>query len=64
MPSEIPSAAVYTTVPVGYGGLIYDILNIGNIIVLEVLPQTNFTSHGAMTFTVLSRNLTSAAAIR
>jgi hypothetical protein len=39
-----PSAAAYATVPVGYGGLIYDILNIGNIIALQVLPQTNMTS--------------------
>ena len=52
MPREIPSAAAYTTVPVGYGGLIYDILNIGNIIALEVLPSTNFTTPGAMTSTV------------
>jgi hypothetical protein len=43
-----PSAAAYATVPVGYGGLIYDILNIGNIIALQVLPQqTNATSTDA-----------------
>ncbi|HEU4446278.1 MAG TPA: hypothetical protein VFR94_16520 [Nitrososphaeraceae archaeon] len=40
-----PSAAAYATVPVGYGGLIYDILNIGNIVALQVLPQqANTTS--------------------
>ncbi|HEX2472680.1 MAG TPA: hypothetical protein VHJ59_08015, partial [Nitrososphaera sp.] len=33
-----PSAAAYATVPVGYGGLIYDITNIGNMIALQVLP--------------------------
>jgi hypothetical protein len=32
--------------PVGYGGMIYDVLNIGNIIALQVLPQTNATSSG------------------
>jgi len=33
-------------VPVGYGSMIYDVLNIGNIIALQVLPQTNATSSG------------------
>jgi hypothetical protein len=49
-----PSAAAYATVPVGYGGLIYDITNIGNIIALQVLPQTNATSSAAMTSTASS----------
>jgi hypothetical protein len=39
-----PSSASYADVPVGYGGLISDITNIGNIIALQVLPQTNTTS--------------------
>lgn len=47
-----PSAAAYATVPVGYGGLIYDILNIGNIIALQVLPApANTTSTANVTTT-------------
>jgi hypothetical protein len=39
-----PSAAYASPLPVGYGGLIYDILNIGNIIALQVQPHANNTS--------------------
>ena len=47
-----PSSAAYATVPVGYGGLIYDILNIGNIIALQVLPApANTTSTANVTTT-------------
>jgi hypothetical protein len=49
-----PSSAAYATVPVGYGGLIYDITNIGNIIALQVLPATNVTSTANMTSTTTS----------
>ncbi|MGH9951657.1 MAG: hypothetical protein ACRD5J_08540 [Nitrososphaeraceae archaeon] len=44
-------------VPVGYGGLIYDITNIGNIIALQVLPATNATS----TTSTAGQNSTSGA---
>lgn len=45
-----PSSASYADVPVGYGGLIYDITNIGNIIALQVSPQSsNATSTVANT---------------
>jgi hypothetical protein len=54
-----PSAAAYATVPVGYGGLIYDITNIGNIIALQVLPQTNATSSVVMTPATAESNSTS-----
>ena len=54
-----PSAAAYATVPVGYGGLIYDILNIGNIIALQVLPATNETATATTPTTSQTRNLTS-----
>jgi hypothetical protein len=53
-----PSAASYADVPVGYGGLIYDITNIGNIIALQVLPATNTTS----ITTTAGHNSTSATA--
>ena len=33
-------AALAATVPVGYGGLIYDLLNNGHIMALQVLPRT------------------------
>ena len=47
-----PSSAAYATVPVGYGGLIYDILNIGNVIALQVLPApVNTTSTANVTTT-------------
>jgi hypothetical protein len=46
-----PSAASYADVPVGYGGLIYDITNIGHIIALQVVPATNTTSTANMTST-------------
>ena len=54
----------YATVPVGYGGLIYDILNIGNIISLKVLPApnetaTNDTATATTPTTSQIRNLTS-----
>ena len=40
------------TVPVGYGDLIYDILNIGNVIALQVLPApVNTTSTANVTTT-------------
>ena len=39
-----PPATLEGPVPVGYGGMIYDVLNIGNIIALQVLPATNATS--------------------
>lgn len=40
-----PSSASYADVPVGYGGLVYNITNIGHIIALQVLPsQANATS--------------------
>jgi hypothetical protein len=55
-----PPAAAYATVPVGYGGLIYDILNIGNIITLQVLPsQTNTTSTTTVNSTDTGLNSTS-----
>jgi hypothetical protein len=54
------SATAYVTVPVGYGGLIYDLLNIGNIITLQVLPQpNNTTSTAATTVTTSGQNSTS-----
>jgi hypothetical protein len=58
-----PSAAAYATVPVGYGGLIYDITNIGNMIALQVLPATNATSTANMTSTTTTagQNSTSEA---
>jgi hypothetical protein len=56
----LPSAA-YATVPVGYGGLIYDITNIGNIIALQVLPQTNTTSTTAVATGVPRMNSTSTS---
>ena len=47
-----PSSAAYATVPVGYGGLIYDILNMGNVIALQVLPApVNTTSTANVTTT-------------
>ncbi len=47
-----PPAAAYATVPVGYGGLIYDILNVGNIITLQVLPsQTNMAPNSTSNIT-------------
>jgi hypothetical protein len=57
----LPSAAAYATVPVGYGGLIYDITNIGNIIALQVLPQTNTTSTTAVATGVPRMNSTSTS---
>jgi hypothetical protein len=43
-----PSSASYADVPVGYGGLIYDLTNVGHIIALQVLPsQTNTTTSTA-----------------
>jgi hypothetical protein len=58
-----PSAAAYATVPVGYGGLIYDITNIGNMIALQVLSATNATSTANMTSTTTTagQNSTSEA---
>jgi len=61
-----PSSASYADVPVGYGGLIYDITNIGNIIALQVLPATNVTSTtnadmASTTTTTTGQNSTSAA---
>lgn len=61
-----PSAASYADVPVGYGGLIYDITNIGHIIALQVLPSqanTTTTATGAATTstTAVSQNSTSGA---
>jgi len=41
-----PPATFEGPVPVGYGGMIYDVLNNGHIIALQVLPsQTNTTSY-------------------
>ena len=57
----LPSAAAYATVPVSYGGLIYDITNIGNIIAMQVLPQTNTTSTTAVATGVLRMNSTSTS---
>ena len=43
-----PPATFEGPVPVGYGGMIYDVLNTGNIIALQVLPsQTNATTSTA-----------------
>ena len=59
-----PSSASYADVPVGYGGLIYDITNIGHIIALQVLPASNTTSTTNMTSTTIaaaSQNSTSGA---
>lgn len=39
--------AFAATVPAGYGGLIYNLLTVGNIIALQVLPQSNTTSTAA-----------------
>jgi len=51
-----PPATFEGPVPVGYGGMIYDVLNIGNIIALQVLQQANSTS------TVANNTSTVAAA--
>jgi hypothetical protein len=60
-----PSVTAYVTVPVGYGGLIYDLLNIGNIITLQVLPQpNNTTSTAATTVTTSGQNSTSGWLIK
>jgi hypothetical protein len=45
-------------VPVGYGGLIYNMLNNGHIVTLQVLPKTNMTS----AFTVGTTNTTKTTA--
>jgi hypothetical protein len=56
-----PPATFEGPVPVGYGGMIYDVLNIGNIIALQVLPsQTNTTATtDETTSSALSQNSTS-----
>lgn len=46
-----PPATFEGPVPVGYGGMVYDVLNIGNIVALQVLPATNTTSTANMTST-------------
>jgi hypothetical protein len=52
-------------VPVGYGGLIYNMLNNGHILTLQVLPKTNITSSptagttNTTTKTTTGENLTS-----
>jgi hypothetical protein len=60
-----PSSASYADVPVGYGGLIYDITNIGHIIALQVLSsQTNTTSSApaaTTSTTAVNQNSTSGA---
>ena len=58
-----PPASVEGPVPVGYGGMIYDVLNNGNIIALQVLPsQTNTTATtDETTSSALSQNLTSTS---
>jgi hypothetical protein len=55
-----PPATFEGPVPVGYGGMIYDVLNIGNIIALQVLPATNTTSNTS-TAAATGQNSTSAA---
>ena len=62
-----PPATLEGPVPVGYGGMIYDVLNIGNIIALQVLPsQTSATPTAATatpttTTTTADQNSTSVA---
>ncbi|MGA7369263.1 MAG: hypothetical protein WBX01_09045 [Nitrososphaeraceae archaeon] len=59
-----PPATFEGPVPVGYGGMIYDVLNIGNIIALQVLPTTSATSTAnitSTTSTTAGQNSTSAA---
>lgn len=57
-----PQAILEGPVPVGYGGMIYDVLDTGNIIALQVLPATNTTSSANMTSTTaVGQNSTSDA---
>ena len=42
--SDFFPAAPAATVPVGYGGLIYDLLNNGHIMALQVLPASTAPS--------------------
>jgi len=45
----------------GYGGIIYEGLNDGNLMALKVLPATNATSTANMSATPASQNSTSGA---
>ena len=57
-----PPATFEGPVPVGYGGMIYDVLNNGHIISLQVLPQkTNTTTSTASPPS--AANLTSNATV-
>ena len=49
-----PPATFEGPVPVGYGGMIYDVLNNGNVIALQVLPVSNVTSTANTTSTTTS----------
>jgi hypothetical protein len=60
-----PPATFEGPVPVGYGGMVYDVLNIGNIVALQVLPAGNTTSTANMTSssaTTEGQNSTTATA--